>query len=111
MGILEFERKNIKDSLDIGIRNYPHVVRAYIRSNNISRDFPLDDLEEFLKSTGKKYSGPEFIRITAVDPDDTEKMHEYWKEGGKLPETSGFHFLSQLQGENIVVRGKIYKVP
>jgi len=103
---MNFERGNIKGALDLGLKNYPHVIRSYHEDN----DLPLDDLEEFFRSGGKKYNS-EKIRITAAAPDHVEEMHRYWKDGGKLPKEYSIHRLSHQKGKKIVIRGRIYTIP
>jgi len=103
---MNFERGDIKKSLDIGLRNYPHVIRSFYESN----DFPLDELEEFCRSEGKKYNSQK-IRITSVPSYDVEKMHNYWENRGELPKEYYILRLSNLKGKKIVIRGKIYTVP
>ena len=97
--------KDIKKSMNIGMKKYPHVIRAYYKG-----DFRLDDLIEFCRSGGKKFNS-EFIRVTLANPDDIEAIHKYWKEGGKLPNEYSIVGLRRFKNEEIVIRGKIYTVP
>ena len=103
---MNFERGKIKKSLDIGLRNYPHVIRSYHENDDLS----LDELEEFCRSGGKKYNS-EKIRITVVDPRKVEEMHDYWKNGGKLPREYMILCVHPRKGKKIVIRGKIYTIP
>ncbi len=110
---MNFERgKDIKESLDLGIRNYPHVVRAYYNNIKLGQvPLPLDSFEEYLN--GEQNLSIDRIRITAVHPGDVIKMHQYWtsKEKGKLPAEDTLYFLEEIRGKKIIIRGKIYTVP
>ena len=103
---MNFERGNIKKSLDLGLANYPHVIRAYCENE----DLTLDELEEFCRSGGKKYNS-EKIRITTADPRKVEEMHNYWRNGGKLPMEYSILRLYLWKGKKMVIRGKIYTIP
>ena len=91
----------------MGLRNYPHVIRAYKQdyhkdvNHHHNGDLSLDELEEFCRSGGKKYNS-EKIRITAADPRKVEEMHNYWRNGGKLPKEYSILRLSNWKGKKIV---------
>ena len=103
---MKFERsKDIKTAMNIGMKKYPHVIRAYEKG-----DLRLDDLIEFCRSGGKRFNSKN-IRITVANPEDIDDMHRYWKEGGKLPDEYRILSLFNYKGTEIVIRGKIYTVP
>lgn len=104
---MRFERgKDVNDALDLGLKKYSHVIRSYHENS----DFTLDELIEFCRSGGKKYNSNR-IRITVAFPGDVNEIHRYWKYGGKLPKEYRILSLYKIKGEEIVIRGKIYKVP
>ena len=110
---MNFERgQDVKESLNIGISKYPHVVRAMMKWAMGIVPLPLDNLIEFLETNSDDIKTRD-IRITSVHQDDVKAMHEYWraKKKGKLPKEDNLFFLNRIRGQKIVIRGKIYKIP